>query len=159
MKKIKILILFTLVFSASCRQDTIYSATEDSLKKIDPDYDKNDNLTYLVIPNSGCSGCITTTEAFVRDNYKSDKLKNIRYIFTRISNFKQFKFQFGNDILTSKNILIDRSDAFIYQDSEHYIYPAIVYRSEGHISSIDYQSPESPGLVNLMKKKYEKALK
>lgn len=151
MKKFKFLLLLTIIFTSSCRQESVYTATEDSLKKIDPEYDKNSELTYLVIPNSGCSGCITTTEAFVRDNYKGNKLKNIRYIFTRISNFKQFKFQFGNEILTSKNILIDRNNIFIYPDTEHYIYPAIIYRNQDHISSIDYQSPESPGLGNLLK--------
>lgn len=151
MRKFKLLALLCLSLGFGCKEHTLYAATEDSIKKIDPSYSINENLTYVVIPNSGCSGCITTTEAFVRDHYKGDKLKNIRYIFTRISNFKQFKFQFGNEFLTNKNILIDKDNIFIYPDSENYIYPAIVYRSAQHISAIEYQSPENPGLGNLLK--------
>ena len=104
---------------------------------------------YVVIPNQGCEGCISTAEDFVKKHYASND--HIRYIFTRIQAVKLLRIKLGSEVMNSSKVLLDTANVIVYPDKTKAIYPMIVKISEGRITGITYQSPESDGLEELLK--------
>jgi hypothetical protein len=106
--------------------------------------------TYVIIPNQGCEGCISQAEAFVKKNITKD---NIRYVFTKIQSTKLLKIKLGNDIMSSRKILLDTANIIEYPDKKNDIYPMIVTVSNHKITRITYQSPTTGGLTELLEDK------
>lgn len=144
----RLLLLFlTLLVSACSRQNGVGKLSQaiDAL-------DANDLATgsYVIIPNQGCEGCISTAEAFVKNNIgKSD---SIRYIFTRIQSAKLLKIKLGNDVMSSNKVLLDTADMIEYPDKEKEIYPMIVTVKDHRVDKVTYQSPDNDGLNALLGK-------
>jgi hypothetical protein len=104
---------------------------------------------YVVIPNQGCEGCISTAESFVKQHYAS--AGNIKYVFTRISSLKLLKIKLGSDVAGSRKVLLDTANSIRYPDRSHDIYPMIVHIRNRRITGVSYQSPGSEGLEALLK--------
>jgi len=142
-----LLFLFlTLLLSACSHQN------DDKLSQAIDALDANELTrgSYVIIPNQGCEGCISTAEAFVKNNIgKSD---NIRYIFTRIQSAKLLKIKLGNDVMSSNKVLLDTADMIEYPDKEKEIYPMIVTVKDHRVDKVTYQSPDSEGLDALVGK-------
>lgn len=103
--------------------------------------------SYVIIPNQGCEGCISTAEAFVKNNIaKSD---SIRYIFTRIQSVKLLRIKLGSNVISSSKVLLDTANMIEYPDKGKEIYPMIVTVKDHQISRIAYQSPDDEGLGTL----------
>lgn len=105
--------------------------------------------SYLVIPNQGCEGCISSAEAFVRNNF--NKADHIRYIFTRIQSSKLLKIKLGSEVMASNKVLLDTANTIVYPDKKNEIYPMIITMRNDQITSITYQSPAADGLAALIK--------
>lgn len=105
--------------------------------------------SYLIIPNQGCEGCISSAEAFVRNNFKTSD--NIRYIFTRIQSVKLLKIKLGSDVMASNKVLLDTANIIAYPDKKNEIYPMIITMRNNEINAISYQSPAADGLAELIK--------
>ncbi|PSL32217.1 hypothetical protein [Chitinophaga ginsengisoli] len=114
------------------------------------DKDKLSTGSYVIIPNQGCEGCISTAEAFVKNNIS--KSGNIRYIFTRIQSAKLLKIKLGTDVMASNKVLLDTADRIEYPDKEKEIYPMIVTMKDHRVDKVTYQSPDSDGLNVLVGK-------
>jgi len=104
---------------------------------------------YVVIPNQGCEGCISTVEDFVKKHYATND--HIRYVFTRIQSVKLLRIKLGNEVMNSSKVLLDTANVIVYPDETKAIYPMIVKISDGLIAGIIYQSPESDALQELLK--------
>ena len=50
------------------------------------------------------------------------------FVFTRIGNEKKLKIEIGNDILSRKNVVIDRNNAFVKSTYEESSYPILMER-------------------------------
>lgn len=106
--------------------------------------------SYVIIPNQGCEGCISTAEAFVKNNIgKSD---SIRYIFTRIQSAKLLRIKLGSNVISSSKVLLDTANMIEYPDKGKEIYPMIVTVKDHQIRRIAYQSPDNEGLSALLGK-------
>ncbi|UPK68520.1 hypothetical protein [Chitinophaga filiformis] len=106
--------------------------------------------SYVIIPNQGCEGCISTAEAFVKNNIgKSD---SIRYIFTRIQSAKLLRIKLGSNVISSSKVLLDTANMIEYPDKGKEIYPMIVTVKDHQIRRIAYQSPDDEGLSALLGK-------
>jgi hypothetical protein len=106
--------------------------------------------SYVIIPNQGCEGCISTAEAFVKDNINTSD--STRYIFTRIQSVKLLKIKLGNNVMSSSKVLLDTADMIEYPDKEKAIYPMIITVKDHQIDKISYQSPDDDGLNALLGK-------
>lgn len=135
---------FSLLFLFACSTDN------NSLRKsIDVlDEDMLATGSYVIIPNQGCEGCISHAEAFVKKNIT--RPDNIRYIFTRIQSTKLLKIKLGNDIMSSRKILLDTANIIVYPDKKNDIYPMVVTLQNNRIIHVTYQSPNANGLDELV---------
>lgn len=124
-----------------------YKETTNSLSKILPA--TTEDMIVVVIPNQGCTGCISEAESYVMANHQ--KAPNISYVFTRIQSHKLLKRKLGDSILNRTNVILDEKNYITYPDEEKEIYPMIIYLKKGSIKKVEYQSPTSPGFANLLK--------
>src|ERR1044072_4331474 len=99
---------------------------------------------YVIIPNQGCEGCISTAEDFVKRHYTS--AQDVKYIFTRAQSLKLLRIKLGNEGMSSRKGLGDSGNVIRYTEKEKDIYPMIVTMKDGEITGIKYQSPEEDGL-------------
>ncbi|MBV7532901.1 hypothetical protein [Chitinophaga sp. sic0106] len=105
------------------------------------------NGMYVVIPNQGCDGCITTAETFVKKNVRSSP--QIKYIFTKIQSAKMLRIKLGGEVFHDEHILLDTANTIIYPEPEKDIYPMILYIEKGEIAQVKYQRPGEDGLEEL----------
>lgn len=105
---------------------------------------------YVIIPNQGCEGCISTAEDFVKRHYTSSP--QVKYIFTRTQSLKLLQIKLGREILRSSRVLVDSANIIRYPDRSKDIYPMIVTVKGGRITDIAYQRPEEDGLEVVLRK-------
>ena len=74
----------------------------------------------VIIPGTGCTGCITEAESFFINNYANEKIK---FIFTNILSYKILRLKVGENRLNRKNVLIDKANHFYLDNFEERIYP------------------------------------
>lgn len=103
---------------------TIKSELSDSLNKYD---------LIILIPGSGCSGCITKAEDFFM-NYIGDE--NIKFILTNNNSNKGLKIRLGNENIKRKNVLIDNKNTFYLKNFEERIYPMAISIIDNEIYKI-----------------------
>lgn len=140
-----LLLLFMLVMTGCSDKHTKLCQAISAL-----DADKLATGNYVIIPNQGCEGCISTAEAFVKNNI--DVSDSTRYIFTRIQSVKLLKIKLGNNVMSSSKVLLDTADIIEYPDKAKAIYPMIITVKEHQIDKISYQSPADDGLNALLGK-------
>ncbi|WP_301704513.1 hypothetical protein [uncultured Parabacteroides sp.] len=76
----------------------------------------------MLIPNSGCTGCISDAEYFFKEyNDKSE----ILFIFTHIISKKDLRIRVGKENLQRKNVLIDIENRFYFEQFQESIYPIV----------------------------------
>lgn len=91
------------------------------------------NYKYVVlIPNSGCTGCITTAENFFLENNKN---KEIKFIFTYILSKKNLQLRLSSENLSRNNILLDISNKFYLPQYKESIYPIVFFIKEDKVSA------------------------
>lgn len=139
-------LLFILMAAACSKPDT---ALEKSIQALDPAAFTNGS--YVIIPNQGCEGCISTAESFVKKHINTGA--DIRYIFTRIQSVKLLKIKLGADVMASEKILLDTANTIPYPDKRNEIYPMIVTVREHKVKEVMYQSPESDGFAALLQRR------
>jgi hypothetical protein len=117
-----LLYLFLLTFICfSCKENyssKISKKIEIHIKDVLDSYDY-----VVIIPGSGCSGCITAAEQFFIDNITNDKIK---FILTNNFSRKELNLRLKEENLQRKNVLIDDDNLFYLIDFEEKIYPMIV---------------------------------
>ena len=85
-----------------------------------------DNNAIVIVPAIGCSGCINTTLQYLREHYKSKRLK---FVVTRYRNDKELRLTIGKKLYNSPN-RIKQNDApndceWLYKD-----HPVIFYNGK-----------------------------
>lgn len=110
-----------LILVGSCEvsktDDTIEGLTTKAIMQLDLKFNK-----YLIIPRSGCGGCIDfATSYIVSRNLRFD---STLIIFTGISNYKELKLNLG-PYVKSEIIYIDSVNNFYNPSLEGSIYPRL----------------------------------
>ena len=140
MKQI-LLFSFIIAISACTKKDDRFADLERALLSADIGTGFLETPGLLVIPNAGCEGCITSAEAFVKDNV--GQINSLRVIFTGINSHKVLKQKIGRDIYSHSQVFIDRSNLFYSPDIVS-IYPSIIYLDEKSVMKIESVSPDNP---------------
>lgn len=91
----------------------------------------------VLIPGSGCSGCITDAENyFVRHVQDSDTW----FIFTNVLSVKELKIRVGAEKLKAPNVYLDLENKFYFASYANAIYPCVIYVKEnvpGRFANLD----------------------
>ena len=99
----------------------------------------------IIIPGSGCFGCITVAEDFLKNNYTKPECL---FILTNITSIKILSHKVGFNVTNVKNIVIDYKDEYSHFNSS--IYPTVINYSCGknQIENIIYQKPGTNAFDN-----------
>lgn len=97
------------------------------------------NTPYVIIPNAGCPGCLSSAEDLVL-RYKGSSC--VKFVFIEVTSLKQLKIKLGNDILKYPNILLDNNDISAELDL-HTFYPLVFYPQDNLLYEISPQYPET----------------
>lgn len=119
----KLLICFAIIFMFSCSnpKEKYINNVCIELNKLSSQI--INNYSYIIIiPGSGCSGCITEAENFYMNNKEN---KNIFFIYTDILSIKSIKLKAGKDVTEKANVYFDINNIFLSNDYNENIYPLI----------------------------------
>lgn len=104
----------------------------------------DDNTKFcLVLPEAGCSGCISGMIYHIRNNIKSfshDQRKNL-IVFTAINSNKMLLRNMQIDSLNQLNCIVDRENKYLLDSSDR-IYPIVLIIQNGKIKHAEIQSPD-----------------
>src|SRR5690606_5594537 len=87
---------------------------------------RTDYARILIIPNAGCTSCISNAESFFMDQHAN---KEILFIFTMISDIKLFKSGPISPYIGIDNVSVDQKDR-LFDMGFHSQYPCTL-KSEG----------------------------
>lgn len=134
----------------------LLSCTSDTAKFYNPVISKyrhciNDNSKVVVVPGTGCTGCITGIEHFINENYS--KYSDVIFVFTNIQSVKLMKLKMGQvPFDDANNIILDCKNEFYDVDNVNKIYPSILYLCNYKVCDINYISPnQSQSIEELLK--------
>ena len=106
-----------------------------------------DSNTILIIPGTGCQGCITGVEDFIINNW--NRYKNVILVFTNIKSEKIIRLKFKKIFETySDKIIIDEGNLFFNINEKEKIYPTVLYLYKRNITKIEFISPTQPLNIN-----------
>lgn len=130
---IKIFLLYiTPLLITSCEYKDygkkIYDTAKVEFGEEISDYNK-----IIVIPGSGCTGCISNAEKFFLENHVNT---DIKFIFTHYYSLKNMILRLGGvDNVLRPNVFIDDNDLFYIQDYREHIYPYVIIIENNKIIS------------------------
>lgn len=139
MKKIIIIVILFPLLLMGCKEKTenVEKAFLDkAIAQLNvPEYYK----WLIIIPGSGCHGCIQEGELFMKRNIeKSD----ILYILTKTSSLKILQQKTGIRLGDHSNIYVDTATVFDIP-TNNAIYPCIVKMDQRRVISFSFQSPSN----------------
>lgn len=129
MKRISYQFLFiTLICIVSCSNNQERDGLENSVKILSD----NDDITYLVLEQSGCSTCLYKADEFFKEfRHNMDMI----YIFTGYTSEKRLRLKYGMTGQES-NIIIDKNSEF-YRNNVQLGYPSILYFENGSLAEYE----------------------
>lgn len=147
-----ILIIFLLIYN-SCNEKSAISENKllKALKEIHGDEVERQKV-FLIIPNVGCPGCISSTESFMVLNSQNDR--GLKFILTNFKSFKQLKLKIGSETLNSNNIFLDH-DNIMGKYNINSIYPIVVFFKNDGIYDIEFVNPENELIFSKILKSLE----
>lgn len=98
----------------------------------------------VVLPEVGCSGCISSVIYHILDNkssFSNDQKKNL-IVFTAINSKKMLKRNMEIESLDELNCILDSNNVFLL-DTDKKIYPIIMTLHDGKIVESQIQSPDN----------------
>lgn len=128
--KNQILLLFLITSSSfflACQGDDSNSLkfNESNFNEFVSLYKKDHYDKFLIIPGSGCEGCISQAEQYVINNAKTE-VEGTMIIFTNISSKKLLRLRLGQEIMDQPNVLLDSINILHFVS----IYPVLVERQQ-----------------------------
>jgi len=127
MKLVIFICFFVLTISCSKTKKEIF---KEQLQMVDTkiDFEKYDYI--VIIPNEGCTDCITkASDYFIKD---IENLKRTIVIYTSISDNKIFKLKLPKSYLNHRNVFLDKS-GFLENFEISSVYPQILKMEHGKI--------------------------
>jgi hypothetical protein len=131
-------------------QEKLSASFISTLHQLNPEEDTKKYAAYMLIPNTGCSGCINSAEAVLKNMYQ--KTSKVKFILTNVVSVKTVQVKLGINVTNNENILVDKDNLF--EKSEfNSIYPQVFFvdKSGGKILRKMEVSPKEDGLLELNK--------
>jgi hypothetical protein len=133
--KNKYFMLFILSFLCfSCENNTYNDVITKKINYMLQN--ENDNYDYVVIiPGSGCTGCITNAETYFLNHVANNSIK---FVFTAILSKKTLQLRLQKENLNRKNVFIDNSNSFYLHGFHEKNYPVIAKISNKKVINVDF---------------------
>ena len=133
MRTLKLAVLFfcsTIILGlTSCNVG--YERSIKALVDEELNSDLSQYKTVVIIPEAGCTGCISVAEQYFKTNYEDE---TILFIFTRIISKKSLELRVGGtDRLHRENVVLDVSDKYFLNEYKESIYPYVLPIEDGKI--------------------------
>ena len=131
MRKISFILIVIILFAACSENDYKTELTKVLKNNIE------DLLNYdliVVMPGSGCTGCITVAEDMFQNNVSNERYL---FVFTHNISQKNLKIKLGSDNFTKPNVIIDKDNRFYLKNYEERIYPLAIVLNKGKIVKVD----------------------
>jgi len=138
-RKFQTLFFVLLLFSCSTEESKKEQYLKDLVTELASSLEKcHDNI--IILPGSGCSGCITVAEDFLKNNHSDTRNY---FVLTNITSLKILSHKIGVDVKTLPNVYIDRENTF--SNNTDLIYPVVIKLDcgSGKITSVEYQTTDN----------------
>lgn len=140
MKIIQVIVIFFILFS-SCSTEN--KKNEEYLSKRVHALMPTLNKCYshiIIIPGSGCSGCITVAEDFLKTQYNNPECL---FILTSINSLKIINHKIGVNLSQLSNVILDYDN--VYSRYKMSMYPIVINYNckENKVKCFVYQKPGS----------------
>lgn len=134
MRNINLLLILILIVTViiSCDRNNYQNEISKRLNAQFGDSLKNYEMI-VILPGSGCTGCITNAEIFFVNNINNSKIK---FILTHSDSKKNLGLKLGKENIYLSNVFIDDNDLFYLNLFEEKIYPMAVALSDGKIVEV-----------------------
>lgn len=101
-------------------------------------------FAYVIIPGTGCAGCITHAEMLLHENIElSDR---VCFVLTNIESLKMLRNKLGNDVLDRVNVVLDKDDHFFEGELISTFPKVLILDGDGSVSQIFDVSLEQDGI-------------
>jgi cell shape-determining protein MreC len=138
--KSKILItLVGLLAIYGCKQDYFSAMAATIEQQFGDEVAKYENI--VIIPGTGCTGCISEVEMFFMNNIQNERIK---FILTKIMSHKEMALRLGQENITKENVLIDEKDVFYLWGYHDKIYPVVAFVENGKVVHVQLLSNFNP---------------
>lgn len=107
----------------------------DTIAKEWPDL--NTQNPVLIIPGSGCEGCLDNATYFAATQLDS---LSFSVVFTRVQSLKILKFKIGDNMYRHPNVKVDTFNRVPLKDTN---YPIILYPKENKMVLVSPENPNS----------------
>lgn len=87
----------------------------------------------MLIPNSGCTGCISDAEYFFKE-YSDNN--DILYIFTHVMSQKDLRIRVGKENIQRKNVIVDKENRFFFDQFQEAIYPIVAVIKNNKVTAL-----------------------
>ncbi|MCE7994096.1 MAG: hypothetical protein HEP71_19065 [Roseivirga sp.] len=102
----------------------------------------------IVLPRTGCTGCIGSVEEFLMSDSRNYSSK-LNVLLTDVVSLKTARIKLGEELISSEYIFIDKNSDF-YKGALMSLYPLIIYLEKDEIELVEEVSPKnSQALDNL----------
>lgn len=149
----KILLFITLVFaliallsSCSAKKNDITNSVKQYLQEKNLVFEET-LKTCLIIPSSGCPGCIASGITFLNHNrnfFTKNQVENM-VVFTNVGAKKLLRRSLRDIDISDLYCIIDNHSQYSI-DCPESKYPIILYLDKGKVVKADYQSPDNNGI-------------
>lgn len=130
-------LLSIILLISNCKRNEEHRYKTYGLENFKAIKDKKECKIY-VIPNSGCSSCISSAESYAVENSNSD---SIIFVFTRITSLKLFKNRFKESFYKKANIVLDTTNLFVFPNPDEEIYPMFFNKYKDSFSLTSISKP------------------
>lgn len=107
---------------------------------------------YMILPNTGCGGCISSAEKVFADCIKNNY--PVRFILTNINSLKVLRQNLGDQVVMDKRVYKDTANILYRKIPELVnIYPVVFYLDKnGRPERFQYVNPENPQTLDSLQK-------
>lgn len=121
-----IVITSIMVFSSACKSShEVYGNAIFSIAKLTLAEKVSKFDCIIIIPGSGCTGCISQAEQYFLQNKCTE---SVLFVFTNYYSYKNMSLRLGGkDNLLRDNVYMDANNAFYLKEYSEHIYPYIIY--------------------------------
>ena len=133
------LIFFLALAVCSCSKLDEKGFYEKALKK--ELFSLDSISTVVVVPGTGCPGCITGIENFVKGHY--NKVRDTKIVMTYVASKKRLTLKLGKECIASDNVFVDNDNFFYHPTSENNIYPTILFLNGKEVVNLIHLSPKN----------------
>jgi cell shape-determining protein MreC len=126
-------------YTMGCKSDYFSAIAAKIEEQMGEALNNYDNV--VIIPGSGCSGCISEAETFFVKNIENYRIK---FILTQIVSRKEMALHLGKENITRENVWIDKENAFYLLGYHDKIYPVVTFIENSKVVHVQLLSNFNP---------------